>query len=237
MLAIRDLSVHYGPIEALKGVSIDVAQGEIISIIGANGAGKTTLLRTISGLLRPSSGTIRFEGKEIGGTATHAIVRSGLVQVPEGRMVLAKLSVLENLQAAAGVRPDKANVPRDLDRVMDRFPILRERAKQLAGTLSGGQQQMLAIARALMARPKLLLLDEPSLGLAPVIGSQVFAIISEIRREGVTILLIEQNAKRALAIADRAYVLELGTLVLEGPAAEVAGHPKVIEAYLGTSGH
>ena len=138
MLAIRDLSVHYGPIEALKGVSIDVAQGEIISIIGANGAGKTTLLRTISGLLRPSSGTIRFEGKEIGGTATHAIVRSGLVQVPEGRMVLAKLSVLENLQAAAGVRPDKANVPRDLDRVMDRFPILRERAKQLAGTLSGG---------------------------------------------------------------------------------------------------
>ncbi len=233
MLAIRDLSVHYGPIEALKGVSIDVAQGEIISIIGANGAGKTTLLRTISGLLRPSSGTIRFEGKEIGGTATHAIVRSGLVQVPEGRMVLAKLSVLENLQAAAGVRPDKANVPRDLDRVMDRFPILRERAKQLAGTLSGGQQQMLVIARALMARPKLLLLDEPSLGLAPVIGSQVFAIISEIRREGVTILLIEQNAKRALAIADRAYVLELGTLVLEGPAAEVAGHPKVIEAYLG----
>lgn len=233
MLAIRDLSVHYGPIEALKGVSIDVAQGEIISIIGANGAGKTTLLHAISGLLRPSAGAIRFEGKEIGGATTHAIVRSGLVQVPEGRMVLTKLSVLENLQAAAGVRPDKANVPRDLDRAMERFPILRERAKQLAGTLSGGQQQMLVIARALMAKPKLLLLDEPSLGLAPVISTQVFAIISEIRREGVTILLIEQNAKRALAIADRAYVLELGKLVLDGPAAEVAHHPKVIEAYLG----
>ena len=233
MLAIRDLSVHYGPIEALKGVSIDVAQGEIISIIGANGAGKTTLLRAISGLLRPSAGTIQFDGREIGGAPTHTIVRSGLVQVPEGRMVLAKLSVLENLQAAAGVRPDKANVARDLERVMDRFPILRERAKQLAGTLSGGQQQMLVIARALMAKPKLLLLDEPSLGLAPVISTQVFAIISEIRREGVTILLIEQNANRALAIADRAYVLELGKLVLDGPAAEVARHPKVIEAYLG----
>ena len=233
MLAIRDLSVHYGPIEALKGVSIDVTQGEIISIIGANGAGKTTLLRAISGLLRPSAGTIRFDGREIGGAPTHTIVRSGLVQVPEGRMVLAKLSVLENLQAAAGVRPDKANVARDLERVMDRFPILRERAKQLAGTLSGGQQQMLVIARALMAKPKLLLLDEPSLGLAPVISTQVFAIISEIRREGVTILLIEQNANRALAIADRAYVLELGKLVLDGPAAEVARHPKVIEAYLG----
>lgn len=233
MLAIRDLSVHYGPIEALKGVSIDVAQGEIISIIGANGAGKTTLLRAISGLLRPSAGTIRFDGREIGGAPTHTIVRSGLVQVPEGRMVLAKLSVLENLQAAAGVRPDKANVARDLERAMDRFPILRERAKQLAGTLSGGQQQMLVIARALMAKPKLLLLDEPSLGLAPVISTQVFAIISEIRREGVTILLIEQNANRALAIADRAYVLELGKLVLDGPAAEVARHPKVIEAYLG----
>ena len=233
MLAIRDLSVHYGPIEALKGVSIDVAQGEIISIIGANGAGKTTLLHAISGLLRPSAGAIRFEGKEIGGAPTHVIVRSGLIQVPEGRMVLTKLSVLENLQAAAGVRPDKADVPRDLDRAMERFPILRERAKQLAGTLSGGQQQMLVIARALMAKPKLLLLDEPSLGLAPVISTQVFAIISEIRREGVTILLIEQNARRALAIADRAYVLELGKLVLDGPAAEVARHPKVIEAYLG----
>ena len=233
MLTIRDLTVRYGPIEALKNVSIDVARGEIISIVGANGAGKTTLLRTISGLLRPSAGTIRFEGTEIGGAPSHTIVRAGLVQVPEGRMVLTKLSVLENLLAAAGVRTDKANVPHDIERAMERFPILRERAKQPAGTLSGGQQQMLVIARALMAKPRLLLLDEPSLGLAPVISSQVFAIISEIRREGVTVLLIEQNAKRALAIADRAYVLELGRMVLSGPAAELARHPKVIEAYLG----
>ena len=233
MLTIRDLTVRYGPIEALKNVSIDVARGEIISIVGANGAGKTTLLRTISGLLRPSAGTIRFEGTEIGGAPSHTIVRAGLVQVPEGRMVLTKLSVLENLLAAAGVRTDKANVPHDIERAMERFPILRERAKQPAGTLSGGQQQMLVIARALMAKPRLLLLDEPSLGLAPVISSQVFGIISEIRREGVTVLLIEQNAKRALAIADRAYVLELGRMVLSGPAAELARHPKVIEAYLG----
>ena len=233
MLEIRDLSVRYGPIEALKGVSIDVARGEIISIVGANGAGKSTLLRTISGLLRPAAGSIRFEGRDIGTAPTHEIVRAGLVQVPEGRMVLAKLSVLENLLAATGIRSDKSEVARDIDRAMDRFPILRERARQLAGTLSGGQQQMLVIARALMARPKLLLLDEPSLGLAPVISSQVFAIISEIRREGVTVLLIEQNAKRALAIADRAYVLELGRMVLGGPAAELARHPRVVEAYLG----
>ena len=233
MLEIRDLSVRYGPIEALKGVSIDVAQGEIISIVGANGAGKSTLLRTISGLLRPAAGSIRFEGRDIGTAPTHEVVRAGLVQVPEGRMVLAKLSVLENLLAATGIRSDKSEVARDIDRAMERFPILRERARQLAGTLSGGQQQMLVIARALMARPKLLLLDEPSLGLAPVISSQVFAIIAEIRREGVTVLLIEQNAKRALAIADRAYVLELGRVVLVGPAAELARHPRVVEAYLG----
>ena len=233
MLEIRDLSVRYGPIEALKGVSIDVAQGEIISIVGANGAGKSTLLRTISGLLRPAAGSIRFEGRDIGTAPTHEVVRAGLVQVPEGRMVLAKLSVLENLLAATGIRSDKSEVARDIDRAMERFPILRERARQLAGTLSGGQQQMLVIARALMARPKLLLLDEPSLGLAPVISSQVFAIIAEIRREGVTVLLIEQNAKRALAIADRAYVLELGRVVLVGPAAELARHPQVVEAYLG----
>lgn len=233
MLSIRNLTVHYGPIEVLKGIDLDVAQGEIIAIVGANGAGKTTLLRTISGLLRPSAGTITFQGAEIGGAASHAIVRAGLVQVPEGRMVLAKLSVRENLLAATGVRPDKSAIPQDLDKVMQRFPILRERAAQLAGTLSGGQQQMLVIGRALMARPRLLLLDEPSLGLAPVISTQVFGIISDIRKEGVTILLIEQNARRALAIADRAYVIELGRLVLDGPAAEVARDPRVVEAYLG----
>jgi branched-chain amino acid transport system ATP-binding protein len=233
MLAISNLSVRYGPVEALKGIDLNVNRGEIVSIVGANGAGKTTLLRTISGLLKPAAGSILFEGVEIGATATHSIVRSGLVQVPEGRMALAKLSVLENLLAATGGRSDKAEMARDMDRVMERFPILRERAAQLAGTLSGGQQQMMVIARALMAKPKLLLLDEPSLGLAPVISSQVFRIISEIRQEGVTILLIEQNARRALAIADRAYVIELGRIVLGGQAAEVARDPKVVEAYLG----
>ncbi len=233
MLAVRDLSVRYGPIEALKGISIDVAPGEIISIVGANGAGKSTLLRTISGLIRPSAGRILFEGTDIGGAPPHVIVRRGLVQVPEGRMVLAKLSVLENLLAAAAVRSDKANIRSDLDRVMDRFPILRERAHQLAGALSGGQQQMLVIGRALMAKPKLLLLDEPSLGLAPVISAQVFAIVAEIRQQGVTVLLIEQNARRALAIADRAYVLEVGRIAITGAAADLARNPRIVEAYLG----
>jgi branched-chain amino acid transport system ATP-binding protein len=233
MLDIADLSVRYGAIEVLKGVGLDVAKGEIVTIIGANGAGKSTLLRTISGLVKPSAGTIRFEDSDIANTPAHIIVRRGLLQVPEGRMVLTKLTVLENLLAATGVRPDRSNITTDVDRMMERFPILRERAKQLAGTLSGGQQQMLVIARALMAKPKLLLLDEPSLGLAPVISAQVFEIIAEIRREGVTVLLIEQNAKRALAIADRAYVLELGRVALNGSAASVAADPRVIEAYLG----
>ena len=233
MLKISDLSVRYGSIEVLKGVSLDVKNGEIVTIVGANGAGKTTLLRTMSGLLRPSAGKILFEGVDIGGAPSHQIVRRGLVQVPEGRMALGKLSVLENLLAAAAVRLDKANISGDLDRAMERFPILRERSKQLAGTLSGGQQQMLVIARALMAKPRLLLLDEPSLGLAPVISDQVFSIITEIRREGVTILLVEQNARRALAIADRAYVLELGRVALEGEAAAVARNPRIVEAYLG----
>ena len=233
MLAVRDLSVRYGPIQALKGVTIDVVAGEILSIGGANGAGKTTLLRTLSGLLRPTAGSIVFDGVEIAGAPPHAIVRRGLVQVPEGRMVLTKLSVLENLLAAAAVRSDRTHVKRDLEHVMDRFPILRERAHQFAGTLSGGQQQMLVIARALMASPKLLLLDEPSLGLAPVISAQVFAIIAEIRAQGVTVLLIEQNATRALKISDRAYVLELGRIAFAGPAAELARDPRIVEAYLG----
>lgn len=233
MLSISDLSVRYGAIEALKGVALHVTKGEIVTIIGANGAGKSTLLRTLSGLIKPSAGTIKFEGADIVNVPPHLIVRRGLVHVPEGRMALAKLSVLENLLAATGVRPDKADVAADVDRVMNRFPILRERAKQLAGTLSGGQQQMLVVARALLAKPKLLLLDEPSLGLAPVISDQIFKIIAEIRREGVTVLLIEQNAKRALAIADRAYVLELGRVALSGPAADIAADPRVIEAYLG----
>jgi branched-chain amino acid transport system ATP-binding protein len=233
MLNVSNLSVRYGAIEALKDVALEVAPGEIVTIIGANGAGKSTLLRTLSGLIRPRAGKIAFEGTDIADMPAHTIVRRGLVHVPEGRMALTKLSVLENLLAATAIRKDKGEVAADLDRAMDRVPILRERAKQLAGTLSGGQQQMLVMARALLARPKLLLLDEPSLGLAPVISTQIFDLVREIRRDGVTVLLIEQNAKRALAVADRAYVLELGRVVLSGPAADVAVDPRVVQAYLG----
>jgi branched-chain amino acid transport system ATP-binding protein len=233
MLAVRDLSVRYGRVEALKGVSLDVAQGEIVSVIGANGAGKTTLVRTISGLLRPAGGSIAFDGAELSTLPTHEIVRRGVVQVPEGRMALAKLSVRENLLAAGDQRRDKTGLNADLEAAMARFPILRERANQLAGTLSGGQQQMLVIARALMSAPKLLLLDEPSLGLAPVICDQVFGIIAEIRGQGITVLLIEQNANRALELADRGYVLELGRIVLTGAAAQLRQDPKVIASYLG----
>lgn len=233
MLDVFNLSVRYGAIEALKNVALEVARGEIVTIIGANGAGKSTLLRTLSGLIRPQTGKIAFEGTDIAQMPAHAIVRRGLVHVPEGRMALAKLSVLENLLAATAIRKDKGEIAADVDRAMDRFPILRERAKHPAGTLSGGQQQMLVMARALLARPKLLLLDEPSLGLAPVISTQIFELVREIRRDGVTVLLIEQNAKRALAVADRAYVLELGRVVLSGPAEDVAADPRVIQAYLG----
>ena len=233
MLSVRDLRVRYGKVEALKGVDLDVSQGEIVAVIGANGAGKSTLVRTISGLLRPAAGTITFEGRSIGGAPAHSIVRLGVVQVPEGRMALAKLSVLENLLAAAQVRPDRSAVKDDIEKAMNRFPILRERVHQLAGTLSGGQQQMLVIARALLARPRLLLLDEPSLGLAPVIADQVFALIEEIRGEGVTILLIEQNAGRALSVADTAYVVETGRIAASGPAQELKRDPRVMAAYLG----
>ena len=233
MLAVRDLHVRYGRVEVLQGVALDVAKGEIVSVIGANGAGKTTLVRTISGLLRPAGGSVAFDGAEISTLPTHEIVRRGVVQVPEGRMALAKLSVRENLLAAGDQRRDKTGLAADLEAAMDRFPILREREHQLAGTLSGGQQQMLVIARALMSAPKLLLLDEPSLGLAPVVCDTVFEIIAEIRQQGITVLLIEQNANRALELADRAYVLELGRIVHSGPAAELRRDPKVIAAYLG----
>lgn len=233
MLQIRDLQVRYGSVPVLKGINLDVAAGEIIAVLGANGAGKTTLVRTISALVSAISGSIIFEGDNIAGRPSHEIVRRGIVQVPEGRMVLAKMSVRENLLAAADIRRDRQNIPGDVEAVLDRFPILRERFHQLAGTLSGGQQQMLVIARALLAKPRLLLLDEPSLGLAPVIADQVFAIIDEIRRDGVTILLIEQNAERALQIADRAYVVELGEIAMSGPAAVLARDPRMIESYLG----
>jgi branched-chain amino acid transport system ATP-binding protein len=233
MLKIRDLKVSYGNVAVLKGVDLDVAQGEIVTVVGANGAGKTTLVRTISGLVKAASGSIRFEERELLGARTHDIVRMGVVQVPEGRMALAKLSVRENLLAAAAIRPDRQNISRDIEAAMVRFPILRERSHQLAGTLSGGQQQMLVIARALMASPRLLLLDEPSLGLAPVIADQVFEIIQEIRSNGVTVLLIEQNAERAMDIADRTHVLELGRIAFAGPSAELKRDPRVIAAYLG----
>jgi branched-chain amino acid transport system ATP-binding protein len=232
VLSVHNLCVRYGAVEVLKGINLEVAAGEITAIVGANGAGKTTLLRTISGLIRPERGSIAFEGAELVGMPSHEIVRRGLIQVPEGRMILAKLTVLENLLVAAAFRRDR-EIAADLDRVMDRFAILRERAGQLAGTLSGGQQQMLAIGRALLARPKLLLLDEPSLGLAPVISQQVFAIIGEICREGVTAMLIEQNARRALEISSRAYVIELGRLTVQGSGMDVLANPEVIKAYLG----
>lgn len=233
MLKLRDLHVRYGSFAVLKGLDIDVSAGEIVTVVGANGAGKTTLVRTISGLIRPSQGVIDFEGHDLVLARTHEIVRLGVVQVPEGRMALAKLSVMENLLAAAAVRPDRENIPVDIEAAMTRFPILRERSNQLAGTLSGGQQQMLVIARALMAKPRLLLLDEPSLGLAPVIADQVFEIIGEIRQQGVTVLLIEQNAHRAMEIADRTYVLELGQIAFAGPSAELSRDTRVAASYLG----
>jgi branched-chain amino acid transport system ATP-binding protein len=233
MLKVRDLSVRYDSSAVLKGVDLEVEAGEIVAVVGANGAGKTTLVRSISVLVRAEAGSITFRGENVSRLPTHRIVRRGIVLVPEGRMVLGKLSVRENLLAALAVRPDRSQAMRELEVAMGRFPILRERAAQLAGTLSGGQQQMLAIARALLAAPKLLLLDEPSLGLAPVISDQVFEIIQDIRRDGVTILLIEQNAHRALEIADRAYVLELGRITMSGPASELARDPRMVASYLG----
>lgn len=233
MLEVRGLRVQYGAVPVLRGIDVSIKEGEIVTVIGANGAGKTTLVRTISGLVRPSSGSVAFQGDELTRLSTHEIVRRGVVQVPEGRMTLVKLSVMENLLAAGAIRRDRENVAGDIDAVMQRFPILRERATRLAGTLSGGQQQMLVIARALIAKPRLLLLDEPSLGLAPVIADEVFDLIGEIRASGVTVMLIEQNAARALEVSDRAYVMELGTIALSGASAEIGGDPRVIASYLG----
>lgn len=233
MLQVRDLNVYYGVIHALKGVSLHVEQGEIVTLIGANGAGKTTLLRTISGLITPQSGQIEFEGQSIAKTPARAIVQKGVSQVPEGRRVFATMSVEENLEMGAFLRKDKAGIREDLEMVYTRFPRLKERRKQLAGTLSGGEQQMLAIGRALMARPRLLLLDEPSMGLAPILVQEIFHIIREINRTGTTILLVEQNAHMALSVATRAYVLETGRVKLSGSAAELAESEEVKKAYLG----
>lgn len=232
MLRIEGISVFYGAIQALNNVSLEVERGEVVAIIGSNGAGKSTLLRTISGLLRPRIGTIRFEDEEIQDTSAHKIVRMGISQSPEGRRIFTNMSVLENLQLGATIRKD-GEIAADMEAAMDRFPRLRERIKQNAGTLSGGEQQMLAIGRALMSRPKLLLLDEPSLGLAPNLVTEIFKIVTDINADGTTVLIVEQNAHRALEIAHRAYVLETGNIVLTGKGKDLLNDPKVKEAYLG----
>jgi branched-chain amino acid transport system ATP-binding protein len=233
VLVVEDLAVFYGSIQALRGISLHVELGEIVTLIGANGAGKSTTLRTISGLLHPKQGRIEFNGRAIHGWPPHRIVQAGLVQVPEGREIFANLTVDENLQLAGYTRNDRAAIRQDRERALELFPRVRERLQQQAGTLSGGEQQMLAIARALVARPKLLMLDEPSLGLAPQVVRSIFHVIREINREGTTILLVEQNANMALHVAHRAYVIEVGEIRLEGAAAELAASDEVRKAYLG----
>jgi branched-chain amino acid transport system ATP-binding protein len=233
LLEVRDLNVYYGAIHALQGISFDVDEGEIVTLIGANGAGKSTTLKTLSGLLRPRRGFIRFDGQDIVSLAAQEIVIKGVVQVPEGRKIFAPLTVLENLQMGAYTRKDKDEIERSMQRVFASFPRLRERLSQLGGTLSGGEQQMLAVARGLMARPRLLLLDEPSMGLAPILVEEIFEIIREINRQGTTILLVEQNANMALQVANRGYVLETGRIALEGKASDLLHNPQVIQAYLG----
>ncbi|NJO79485.1 MAG: ABC transporter ATP-binding protein [Cyanobacteria bacterium RM1_2_2] len=233
MLELIDVYTYYGNIQALKGISIHVETGEVVTLIGSNGAGKTTTLRTIQGLLRPKQGKILFEGKDLSTTSTQEIVRLGIAQSPEGRMIFPRMTVLENLEMGAFQRQDKLGIKSDMERVFLLFPRLQERMTQKGGTLSGGEQQMLAIARALMARPRLLLLDEPSMGLAPMLVSQIFSIIQEISAQGTTILLVEQNARLALTVANRGYVLQTGEIVLTGNAKELQADPTVRKAYLG----
>ena len=233
MLEIKDLEVGFGGITALKGISLSVADGEIVTLIGANGAGKTTTLRTVSGLVRPRAGKILVDGQDVTRLSAQARVKRGLVQVPEGRRVFPQMSVLENLELGAYLRKDAKAVAADLDDVFARFPRLADRRKQNAGTLSGGEQQMLAIGRALMSRPQILLLDEPSMGLAPLLVQEIFSIVSEINAGGTTVLLVEQNANMALQIAHRGYVLETGKIVLAGTAAELTSTDEVKRAYLG----
>lgn len=233
MLEVKDINVYYGAIHAIKGISLSVEEGEIVTLIGANGAGKSTTLRTISGLLKPKTGEINFLGKNIAGMPAHKIVREGISQVPEGRRIFAEMTVLENLELGAFIRDDKDEIKKDMEMVFGRFPRLKERISQLAGTLSGGEQQMLAMGRALMSRPKLLLLDEPSMGLAPLLIREIFSIIVDINKTGTTVLLVEQNANMALSIANRAYVLETGRITLSGDAKELAASEDVRKAYLG----
>jgi branched-chain amino acid transport system ATP-binding protein len=235
LLDVRALNVYYGAIHALQGVSFTVDEGEIVTLIGANGAGKSTTLCTISGLLRPRRGSIRFRDQDITMTPAEQIVRCGIIQVPEGRKIFAPLTVRENLEMGAYTRTDKAEIDQSLERVFASFPRLKERIDQLGGTLSGGEQQMLATARGLMSRPTLLLLDEPSMGLSPIMVEEIFRIIQEINSKGTSILLVEQNAHMALSVAHRAYVLETGRIVLEGAAKEVRDNPQVRAAYLGVS--
>ncbi len=232
-LEVSGLTIAYGRTTAVKGIDLTVAEGQVVCLIGANGAGKTSTLRSLSGLVRARSGTIRYDGAEIGGLRPHRIAALGLLQVPEGRQIFADLTVDENLTLGAWLVSDAAEIGRRRERVLARFPRLRERLRQLAGSMSGGEQQMLAIGRALMGAPRLLLLDEPSMGLAPLFVEEIFAIVADLRREGTTILLVEQNASAALEVADYAYVLETGKIVLEGPADLVAHDPAVISAYLG----
>ncbi len=233
LLEINNLEVHYGVIHALKGISFEVNEGEIIALIGANGAGKTTTLHTISGILQASSGNILYDGKDITKVQAHKIVNLGISQVPEGRRVFAQLSVLENLKLGAFIRKDKDGIEEDLRNIYERFPRLEERKNQLAGTLSGGEQQMLAMGRALMSRPRIILMDEPSMGLSPIYVSEIFDIIKSINKDGTTVLLVEQNAKKALSIADRAYVLETGKIALSGDAKSLMNNDTVKKAYLG----
>ncbi|MBQ3557182.1 MAG: ABC transporter ATP-binding protein [Oscillospiraceae bacterium] len=232
LLTVDNIHVYYGSIHAVKGVSFEVNEGEVVTLIGANGAGKSTVLNTVSGLLRPRTGTITFDGKDMKGIAPHKIVEHGLAQCPEGRRIFLQMTVEENLEMGAYTQPNSTVVPGIAD-VYKRFPRLEERRKQIAGTLSGGEQQMLAMGRALMSRPKLLMLDEPSMGLAPILVEQIFDIIRELHAAGTTILLVEQNAQAALSVADRAYVLETGKISLSGTGAELMASDKVREAYLG----
>ena len=233
LLEVKDINVFYGVIQAIKDVSFEVNQGEIVALIGANGAGKTSIMHTISGLIHSQGGSIHFNNQDITKLSAHKIPELGLIQVPEGRQVFTQMTVLENLEMGAYLRKDKEDIQKDLQNVFKRFPRLEERKSQLAGTLSGGEQQMLAMGRALMAKPKLLLLDEPSMGLSPILVNEIFDIIQKINKDGVTVLLVEQNANKALSIANRAYVLETGKITVSGDADDVANNPKVREAYLG----
>lgn len=233
MLEIKDLEVYYGMIQAIKGISFEVNEGEVIALIGANGAGKTTILHTITGLLSPKKGQVFFEGKEITKVPGHKIVSMGMAHVPEGRRIFAQLSVLQNLKMGAYTRKDKEEIAENLQMVYSRFPRLEERQNQMAGTLSGGEQQMLAMGRALMSHPKIILMDEPSMGLSPIFVNEIFDIIKEVSKSGTTVLLVEQNARKALSIADRGYVLETGNIVLSGKAETLLNDDSVKKAYLG----